>query len=97
MKDSDLVPMAPATVTLRRLRKLWEDEHTHSLGVDRGEGRSVKDPPGPPRKLSHSIEEILRTSTGAREERHRRLSVIRENKQIPFLPSCTGTCKYVVA
>ncbi|XP_062318840.1 intestine-specific homeobox-like isoform X2 [Osmerus eperlanus] len=55
--------MAPATVTMRRLRKLWEDEHTHSLGVDRGEGRSVKEPPVPPRKLAHSIEEILRTST----------------------------------
>ena len=93
MKDSDLVPMTPATVTLRRLRKLWEDEHTHSLRVDRGEGRSVKDPPVSPRKLSHSIEEILRTSTCVREERHCRLSVIRENKQIPAPTSCTGTCK----
>lgn len=50
----------------------------------------------PCKKLSHSIEEILRRPTCVRKERrvHRNWSVIKENTRVSDQQSCTGTFSF---
>lgn len=69
-----------------KLLDVWNSEATEKVCVDQEREHQ------PCKKLSHSIEEILRRPPCVRDERraHRNWSVIKDNIRLPEQSSCAG-------
>lgn len=82
--------MTTMQVMVHGPKKHLRDNSNEQLTLDRG----VDNTASPPKKLSHSIEEILKKPSRVGEERQERLggwSVNRQNEECPYQHVHTGT------